>query len=72
MQLALLPLAGELWKDTDVLLAADCVSVAMPDFHEHLLAGKSVGVACPKLDDVAPYVEKLSAIFAGNSIKSMS
>lgn len=72
VQLALLPPAGELWKDADVLIAADCVSVAMPDFHERLLAGKSVAIACPKLDDVAPYVEKLSAIFAGNPIKSVT
>lgn len=41
VQLALLPPAGELWKDADVLIAADCVSVAMPDFHERLLAGMS-------------------------------
>ena len=55
-----------------MLLAADCVSVAMPDFHGHLLGGKSVPVACPKLDDVRPYVEKFSAIFAGNRIKSVT
>jgi len=72
VQLALLPPAGELWKDADVLIAADCVSVAMPDFHERLLAGKSVAIACPKLDDVAPYAEKLSVIFAGNPIKSVT
>ena len=72
VQLALLPPAGKLWQDADVLIAADCVSVAMPDFHERLLAGKSVAVACPKLDDVAPYVAKLSAIFADNSVKSVT
>ena len=72
VQLALLPPAGDLWQDADVLIAADCVSVAMPDFHERLLAGKSVAIACPKLDDIAPYVQKLSAIFADNSIKSVT
>ncbi len=72
VQLALLPPAGGLWQDADVLIAADCVSVAMPDFHERLLAGKSVAIACPKLDDIAPYVAKLAAIFSGNSIKSVT
>lgn len=72
VQLALLPPAGDLWQDADVLIAADCVSVAMPDFHERLLAGKSVAIACPKLDDIAPYVQKLSAIFADNSIRSVT
>lgn len=72
VQLALLPPAGDLWQDADVLIAADCVSVAMPDFHERLLAGKSVAIACPKLDDIASYAQKLSTIFADNSIKSVT
>jgi len=72
VQLSLLPATGELWQDADVLIAADCVSVAMPDFHERLLDGKSVAVACPKLDDLAPHVAKLAEIFAGNSIRSVT
>ncbi len=72
VQLALLPPTGKLWDGADVLIAADCVSVAMPDFHERLLAGKTVAIACPKLDDIAPYVAKLAAIFAGNAIKSIT
>ena len=61
-----------MWRDADVLIAADCVAFAMGDFHERLLAGKSLAVACPKLDDVAPYVEKLTRIFAGNDIRSVT
>jgi len=72
VQLALVPVTGEMWQDADVLIAADCVAFALPDFHERLLEGKSLAVACPKLDDVAPYVEKLARIFAGNDVRSVT
>ncbi len=71
VQLALLPVGGAMWAGADVLLAADCVAVAMPDF-QRLLAGKTVAVACPKLDDVAVYVQKLAKILAANDIRSIT
>jgi hypothetical protein len=61
-----------MWQDADVLIAADCVPFAYPDFHEKLLAGRSIAIACPKLDDIEPYVQKLATIFAANSIKSIT
>jgi len=72
VQLALVPVSGPIWQDADVLIAADCVAFALPDFHERLLAGKTLAIACPKLDDIQPYVEKLAAIFAGNDIRSIT
>ena len=72
VQLALVPPAGDLWQDADVLIAAGCVAFAMPDFHERLLAGKTVAVACPKLDDIRTHIEKLAAIFADNDIRSIT
>ena len=45
---------------------------ACPDFHEKLLAGKTLAIACPKLDDVSFYVEKLTQIFATNAIRSIT
>lgn len=72
VQLALLPVNGPMWKDANVLIAADCVAFALPDFQQRLLAGKSLAIACPKLDDVSPYVEKLTAIFTNNTVKSVT
>ena len=72
VQLHLLPPVGEIWDRTDVLIAADCVAFAMPDFHERLLAGKTLAIGCPKLDDASFYAEKLSAIFANNNINSVT
>ena len=69
VQLALLPASGEIWRDAEVLLSADCVAYAMGDIHDRLLAGRTVAVACPKLDDVEPYAAKLAAVFANNSVK---
>jgi ferredoxin len=72
VQLALVPPTGPLWQDADVLIAADCVPFAMADFHEKLLQGKRLAIACPKLDQVEPYVTKLSQIFSANRIRSIT
>ena len=55
-----------------MLLCADCVPFAYPDFHEKLLAGRTLAIACPKLDDCQPYIEKLTAILASNPIRSIT
>jgi len=72
VQLALLPPAGDIWADADVLIAADCVPVVMPDFHGRLLTGKALAIACPKLDDIEPYIDKLTSIFANNNVRSVT
>ena len=72
VQLTLLPSSGPIWQDADVLLAADCVPFAYPAFHQEMLAGKTLAIACPKLDDCEPYVQKLAAIFANNSVRSVT
>jgi ferredoxin len=51
IQLHLLsPLAPTL-AGKDVLLCADCVAFAVPDFQEKFLKGKALAIACPKLDE---------------------
>lgn len=72
VQLALVPTRASFFQGADLLIAADCVPFAYPDFHRKLLRGKMVLVACPKLDDVGPYVEKLATIFAENDINSIT
>lgn len=70
VQLALLPERSEMWQDADVLVAADCVGFILPAFHDQLLAGRKLAIACPKLDDSHAQAEKLTRIFAANSIAS--
>lgn len=72
VQLALLPPGGRVFEDAHLLIAADCVPFAMPDFHERLLAGRTLAVGCPKLDDVRPYVEKLAQAFSRSNVLSVT
>jgi hypothetical protein len=44
----------------------------MPDFHARLLAGRSVAIACPKLDDQTGYLEKMATMFAHARPKSLT
>lgn len=72
VQLKLVPVNAPYFQDADLLIAADCVPFAYPDFHRDFLKGKVVVVGCPKLDDIAFYIEKLTAIFKTNSISSIT
>jgi hypothetical protein len=53
-------------------LTAVCVPFAMADFHERLLAGRAIAIACPKLDDTSPYVEKLVQLIRHNRPKRLT
>ncbi|MBD3233570.1 MAG: 4Fe-4S ferredoxin [candidate division Zixibacteria bacterium] len=64
IQLMLVPPSAPFLKDSDILICADCVPFAVPDFHGKYLRGKSLLVGCPKLDDLQHYYEKLRAIFS--------
>lgn len=62
VQLALVSPNAPCFQDADVILAADCAAFAMGDFHNTLLKGHSLTIACPKLDETGPYLNKLTAI----------
>lgn len=50
-------------RGSDLLLAADCVAFSMGNFHSRFLKGRSLAIACPKLDHGTDiYVEKLTAM----------
>ncbi len=59
-------------QGADLLVAADCVPFAYPNFHQDFLAGKVVMVGCPKFDDVDLYIERFEDIFNTASIKSVT
>ena len=62
VQLHLVNPSASFFRDCDLLVAADCVAFAMPDFHRRLVGERTVVIGCPKLDDVHSYIEKLTAI----------
>jgi len=72
VQLTLVPPQASYFKDSDLLVAADCVPFAYPNFHSDFLAGKSMIIGCPKLDDAEFYVDKLTEILKINRIRSIT
>lgn len=73
IQLHLLNPAAEYFQNADVLLAADCTAFAMGMFHQRLLRGKTLAIACPKLDQgLANYVEKITAMIDDANINTLT
>ena len=72
VQLKLVPINAPYFEEADLLVAADCVPIAYPNFHHDFLKGKAVVIGCPKLDDIGFYTEKLTEIFKANAIRSIT
>lgn len=71
VQLHLLNPQASYFQNADVLLAADCAAFAMGSFHATFLRGRSIAIACPKLDtNKESYVQKLTSMVADSKIKS--
>jgi Fe-S-cluster-containing hydrogenase component 2 len=63
IQLHLVSPAAPYFQGSDLLLAADCTAFAVGNFHGAFMKGKSLAIACPKLDtNMEIYVEKLTAM----------
>jgi hypothetical protein len=51
------------FSGSDLLVAADCAAFVAGDFHQKYLKGKTLVIACPKLDNSADiYTEKITAL----------
>jgi NAD-dependent dihydropyrimidine dehydrogenase PreA subunit len=72
VQIGLVPTKAPFLKGAHLLVVADCVPVAYPNFHQDFLKGKVVMVGCPKFDDVQGYLEKFVEIFRAADIKSVT
>ncbi len=63
VQMHLINPAAGYFKKADLLVAADCVAFAAGNFHSEYMKGKTLVIACPKLDDGKEvYVEKLTRL----------
>lgn len=62
IQMHLISPTAPYYQGADVLLTADCVAYALGGFHPEYLKGKSIAIACPKLDEGQDvYVEKIKS-----------
>ncbi len=72
VQLTLVPPSAPFLQGADLLLAAHCTAFAYAGFHEKLLTGHALLVACPKLDDYEAHLAKLTAILRQSNLKSIT
>ena len=59
------------FKDTKLLIAADCTAYAYGSFHQEFMKDHVTLIGCPKLDAV-DYSEKLGEILKNNDIRSVT
>lgn len=61
------------FRGSDLLLAADCVAFSMGGFHSNHLKGKSLAIACPKLDHGSEiYIGKLTAMIDVSKVNTIT
>ena len=72
VQLKLVSPMASYFAGADLMLVADCVAFAMGDFHNKLLKGKAIAIACPKLDETGDYVQKLADILTTAKPRSLT
>jgi NAD-dependent dihydropyrimidine dehydrogenase PreA subunit len=68
VQLHLVRPDAPFFKDRELVIMSNCGPLASAEVHQRYLRGRGVVVACPKLDNCAPYAQKLGEILAEPSI----
>ena len=73
VQLHLLNPQANYFRNADVILTADCVAFSMGNFHQKYLKGRSLAIACPKLDsNLESYVAKLTSMINDAQINTLT
>jgi len=73
IQMHLISPTAPYYQGADVLLTADCVAYALGGFHPDYLKGKSIAIACPKLDEGQDiYVEKIKSWLEDAKINTLT
>lgn len=71
VQIKLVPVNAPYFNNANLLIAADCTAFAYGNFHNEFIRNHITLIGCPKLDE-GDYAEKLTAIIAGNEVKSVT
>ncbi len=73
IQMHLISPTAPYYQGADVLLTADCVAYAIGSFHAEYLKGKSIAIACPKLDEGQDiYLEKIKSWLEDAKINTLT
>lgn len=73
IQMHLINPAAAHFRNSDLLLAADCCAFSYGDFHKDFLKNKSLAIACPKLDSNKNiYLDKLIKMINDSNLKSIT
>jgi hypothetical protein len=72
VQLHLVQPGAPFFRQREMVVLSTCAPVASADVHWRFLRGRSVVIACPKLDRTEGYVEKLAAILQEPTIPSVT
>jgi ferredoxin len=73
VQLHLISPTAPQYRDADLVLAADCAAYASGRFHQDFLKGKSLAIACPKLDSgLDRYLEKLVVLIDEARVRTIT
>jgi ferredoxin len=72
IQLHLIRPSAAQFQGADLLIAASCSAFSHGGFHEEMLRGKALVIACPKLDLQDGYLEKLTELFRDASPASVT
>ena len=73
VQMHLINPNAQYFHDSDIVIAADCVAFALGDFHQKFLRGKSLAIACPKLDSGTEiYIEKIQRLIDEAKINTIT
>lgn len=71
VQIKLVPIDAPYFKNSNLLIAADCTAYAYGNFHDKFIKNKITLIGCPKLDE-GDYTEKLTEIISKNNILSLT
>ena len=73
IQLHLVSPLAPYFQGKDVVLSADCVAYSLGDFHSKYHKGKSLAIACPKLDtEKERYIEKIKFLVDEAKINTLT
>jgi ferredoxin len=73
IQLHLISPQAPYYRGRDVVIAADCTAYALGGFHSQILSGKSIAIACPKLDtDKEEYELKVKSMIDDAKVNTIT